>query len=192
MNELTVRQLNNFKRKRIAIPEGYLDLNDAERRAFVEAEIQQGNLSEVEALSAKSLLYFGSELHIDSPEYFLYRILLAKMDPAEVADLVINDPDHMMFIQAFGLERALPHKTTESWLAVYRLCEVYGDPGGSTKAQIKLLLESRGVEAVASAVTTRGRWDGFIEIFGIRAARHVQKDVASKFKGWHLEDELGL
>jgi hypothetical protein len=192
MNEMTVRELNKFERKRIDQPEGYAQWSDEERRAFVLSDILKGNHPAVEVMSTKSLLYFGTELQNGSPEYFLYRIFLALKDPAEVARELNNDTDHMIFIEVFGHEVANQHEVPLPWLSLYAWVGVYNDYKGRCKEQLRLLLESHGAEAIAAEVTTEKDYRGFVDIFGIKATRLLSRDIAKQFQGGYLEEALGL
>lgn len=189
----TIRQLNALASTvHITPPAHYATLDAAGRRAFVEHELGLGNHHELEALVVPDLLYLGTAMDSGIPDYFVYRILLGRQDPAAVVNYLNSEVDHLLFIDAFGFERAKLHKTVEYWLEIYSLMHIFSDHEGGTKKQLRLLLESHGAEVVAAEVKAPVLCESFVEIFGIKAIKFVQTDIAMIFKGRHLEDQLGL
>jgi hypothetical protein len=189
----TIRQLSALQSTvHIAPAAHYFNLDAAGRRAFVEHELELCNHPEVESLAIPDLLYLGNAMDSGIPDFFLYRILLGRQDPSAVANYLGSEVDHLLFIDAFGFKRAMPHNTVEYWLELYCLMEIFSDFEGTTKKQISLLLESHGAETVAAVVKAPILCESFVEIFGMNATNLVQKEIVNVFKGRRLEDQLGL
>ena len=189
----TLRQLSALQSTvHIAAPAHYATLDAAGRRAFVEHELGSGKHHELDALETPDLLYLGSAIDTGIPDYFLYRVLLGRKDPAAVVNYLNSEVDHLLFIDAFGFERARPHKSVECWLDIYSLMHIFSDFEGASKNEVRKLIESHGAEAVADEVKTVELGEVFVEIFGIKTVSLVPKDIASQIKGRHLEDQLGL
>jgi hypothetical protein len=103
-----------------------------------------------------------------------------------------DDVDYMMFIESFGFERVREFKTVDFWFSLYNKVEMYADFKGTCKKEIGRLLESHGSESVAGLINDAKSFGSFVEIFGTKAIVRLDKAIANKYKGTHLEDQLGL
>jgi hypothetical protein len=193
LNDLTDEEKKLYTRQRIFnAPENFGSLSMAERHAWVKQELQAGDYQEEKNLSFRDVIYFGTNIHPKRPEHFLYRILLATFDPAEVAayvDYCRHGYMAVTFLRSFGLERARPHLSSQMWMNVMGMWSERELP---ERSQVKSILESRGAEQVAPLI--RGKGDGlrFLEVFGVKALSLLPHDLANTVKGRHLMNELGL
>jgi hypothetical protein len=192
MKNLTKRQLEDYDNCRIKPPAEYQDMDTEQRRAFVLQEIESGKHPVEESLSIHDILHFSGQTGSESPEYFLYRIILERKDPSEVEQHLKEDLDYMLFFELYGIESAKTHLKSSRLLDLHHLIDYYGDDIYVSAKDIELMLHERGCEAVAVEVTNKKLCESYVEIFGLNAIKYVQKNVANKFKGDLLEESLGL
>jgi hypothetical protein len=189
MNHLTESQLAALEKTIVRPTAKYYELSVAERRALVAASRID---PELESIKAKDLLAIATTMDNGEPDFYLVRILLERHDPASVVHYLNDDVDHMMFIEAFGYERVRSFQSVAFWFSLYSEVEKYCDFRGTCKKEIGRLLESHGPESVTGLVRDAKEFGCFVEIFGTKAIRLLDKAIANKFKGAHLEDRLGL
>ena len=192
MKKLTNRQREDYELNRINPPEGYRAMSTEQRSAFVAQELATGNHAFEESLSIQDLFYFAGKTGNESPEYFLYRLIMAKKDPAVVESHLSDELDFVFFFELYGHELAKTHLSSARLLETYGLLDGFGDDIHVTDEDVKSMLEERGAEVVGADVSNNKLCKIFVEVFGLKALNHVPRNVANKFKGKHLEDALGL
>jgi hypothetical protein len=168
---------------------GYLSATD--RHAWVEKELSAGDYSEAKSQSINMVLNFGVTCHEWSPLYYLYLILLSAFDPGEAATHIKHTRLAVLFIQAYGVERAAPYVPSSLWLEAMSECP-FTPEEMKARDMIKLLLKSRGAEAVLPFVKDKETGAHFVEIFGFKSLSLLPDDLANQVKGHYLENELGL
>jgi hypothetical protein len=192
MKNLTKRELEDYDNCRIRPPAEYQAMKTDERRAFVCEELATGNYALEESLSIHDLLFFNNQSGFESPEFFLYKILLERKDPAQVERHLTEDMGYMLFFEIYGLESAKTHLKSARLLDLHALLYFTGDDIHVSTDDVEIILKERGCEAVAAVVTNDIMCESLVEIFGLKAVQFVRKSVANKFKGDRLEEALGL
>jgi hypothetical protein len=172
-------------------PKDFADLSSDERRAWVEQELATGDYAVAKSLPFQLVLSFGATSHEWRPEYYMYLILLSAIDPEQTAPHIRGAVRAVFFILAYELERATPHVSTDLWLKAMSECP-FTPEEMKARDMIKLLLKSRGAEAVLPFVKDGENGAHFVEIFGVKSLTLLPADLANQVKGKHLSDELGL
>lgn len=192
MKKLTNRQREDYELTRIKPPEDYQAMSTEQRSAFVAQELATGNHVFEESLSIEDLFYFAGKTGGESPEYFLYRQIMARKDPAVVESNLVDELDFVFFFEIYGHDLAKTHLSSAKLLETYGLLDDFGDDIHVTDEDVKTMLEERGAAVVGADVSNTKLCKLFVEVFSLKALNHVPRDVANKFKGKHLEDGLGL
>lgn len=181
----------------------FLEMTMSERRAHIRTMMLVGKHPDESYISVRQILDRGSHRLEAEPEYYQYRIQLENIDPAvSVVDIKTNQA--RFFLEAYGPERAKPFLSSYTWVCAYFNSRYQSSASPETKDQIKAILLDRGVDQVCEEIRNRTpaqirrmnfsvMWaKSFIEIFGLKALDGLPPEMASRFKGRHLESELGL
>jgi hypothetical protein len=193
MTDLPPINFSVLNKIRITAPVGYEVMSTAERRAFVDQQLQTGNHAFEESLAIHDLLHccFYSAWQ-ESPEHFLYRLIMVRKDPVEVARHVESELDTVIFFELYGNDRANTLLSTVQLLQVFTYLEGQGESEHISLTKIGHTLIGRGIEDVAAQVKTKDTCQSFVKLFGLKSVQFVSKDLATQFKGNHLEELMGL
>lgn len=189
---ITLDDIKKYDRDYIRNPPvNFAHLSTAERRAWVEHELSSGDYEVARNLPLELVLSFGASSHEWRPEYYMYQILLSAFDPAQTAPHISGSFRAVFFVLAYKLERATPYVSTDLWLGAMTEC-VFTPEEVKARDQIKLLLKSRGAEAVLPFAQDEENGPHFVEIFGVKSLTLLPDDLANQIKGQYLLDELGI
>jgi hypothetical protein len=192
MKSMSRRQREDYEFPLVITPENYQDMSIEECRAFIAQELATGRFAFEESMSINDLIFFAGQTGGQSPEFFIFRQLVGRHDPAKVAPHLEDDMDFELFFEVFGLEVGKTHLSNARLLDLHEIIQYYRDDMAINQKRVKAMLEERGAESVGAEVVNEQQSKIFVEVFGLKALQHVPKETARKFKAKHLEEGLGL
>jgi hypothetical protein len=192
MKKMSRRQREDYEFPIVITPENYQDMSTEECRAFIAQELATGRYATEESMAIEDLIFFAGQTGGESPEFFIFRQLVGRHEPAKVVPHLEDDMDFELFFDVFGLDVGKAHMSNAKLLDLHEIIQYYRDDMAINQTRVKAMLEERGAESVGAEVTNEQQSKIFVEVFGLKAIQYVPKDIARKFKGKHLEDGLGL
>jgi hypothetical protein len=161
------------------------------RREWVLNEMAHGDFEREKKLGAEEVIFFCCTYGPSSPLHFMFRSLLQRFEPEEVARHVKINLHAISFFQVFGLERSKPFVSSEIWLTVFSHNALM-KPDKVALDGIRRLIQSRGDEQIAKFIKNKEQSAIFIEIFGFNSFSLQLPELAKQVKGQLLEDALGI
>lgn len=179
-----LREITNY-------PKDFPSFSFEDRRTWVRKELDSGKYRKADEVSIASIFQMGLRVLPWHPNYFMYRMLLADVEPSLAADKIRDEHDARFFLESYGLETSLPYISDEIWLKAFSLVTFHREEATTTQ-QVKLLLQNRGAERVAESIWCKAGGALFLDIFGVESNIHLPKHIANHAKGRQLEEAIGL